>query len=53
MMSEFNDEKNQHKLFMAFELSSVKEVNLISCPLYCKKQVLSLMRICLITARIM
>jgi len=29
---EFNDEENQHKLFMAFQLSSVKEVNLFPAP---------------------
>ena len=29
---EFNDEENQHKLFMAFKLPSVKEVNLFPAP---------------------
>ena len=29
---EFNDEENQHKLFMAFKLPSVKEVNMFPAP---------------------
>ena len=29
---EFNDEENQHKLFMAFKLDSVKAVNLFPAP---------------------
>ena len=29
---EFDDEENQHKLFMAFKLSSVKEVNMFPAP---------------------
>ena len=29
---EFNDEENQHKLFMAFKLLSVKEVNMFPAP---------------------
>ena len=29
---EFNDEENQHKLFMAFQLSSIKEVNMFPAP---------------------
>jgi hypothetical protein len=29
---EFNDEENQHKLFMAFKLSSIKEVNMFPAP---------------------
>ena len=48
---EFNDEENQHKLFMAFKMGGVKTINMHLLHIN-KRVVLHLIRIYLITARI-
>ena len=41
---EFEDEENQHKLFMAFKMSGVQEVKMFPAP-YKRKVVLDLIKI--------
>ena len=48
---EFNDEENQHKLFMAFKMGGVKTINMHLLHIN-KRVVLLLIRIYLTTARI-
>ena len=49
---EFNDEENQHKLFMAFKMGGVKTINMHPAPYKQEGSFYFLIRIYLIIARI-